>query len=250
MSLRSQTIPAPVDAPASASSEPPAAERVGATNPLMPVSFANWDSAAEWFAPRTVAPAPINRLIVLVPGPYVEETPLARRIWAIASPRSLRVLYLGLGRQGDLEFPLRRALALLAALTRDKNVPTAQHVAVASNWIAAVRGVRRTGDLVVCQAGQTLWARGGRKPLGAALNAALDVPVGVLAGLSLPPSQALNAFAARLARWLLPVAIVFGFTWLQAQLVGPPENSPRTILFSLTVLVEFALIAAWNHLLG
>jgi hypothetical protein len=55
---------------------------------------------------------------------------------------------------------------------------------------------------------------------------------------------------ARIAGWLIPLAVIVGFTWLEVLIVRLPEDGLRTILLSLAVLVEFALIGIGNSLLG
>jgi hypothetical protein len=220
--------------------------------PISPVlePFAKSDANAEWLSPQALRPAPISRLIVLVPSPELDETALARRIWTLALPRCLRVLYLSLGHQGELEWPMRRTLATLSALTRDSQVQVAHHVASAPDWIRAVRGVWRPGDLVICMAEQSVRRWGNYIPLGAALWTTLDVPVGVLAGLELSMPPAGRALAARLVAWAVPLSILAGFTWLQVQIVGLPDDPLRTLFLSLTVLVEFGLIGVWTHVQG
>ena len=178
-----------MDARLPASSKMPAPGPQGLNRPsasMVPRALehlANYDGDSEWLAPKAASLAPITRLIVLVPRPDVDESALARRVWSLAAPLSLKVVYVGLGRQGELEWHMRRTLASLTALTRDQNVPVQPHIAVESDWIRAVRGLWHAGDLVICSAELSLSKWGRRKRLGPALCAALGVPVGMLAVL-------------------------------------------------------------------
>src|SRR5689334_2075533 len=61
-----------------------------------------------------------QRLVVLVPNVEVDEVELAYRIWSLASPRRLEVLFLSLVGEAREEAQARRRLARLAAITRDQ----------------------------------------------------------------------------------------------------------------------------------
>src|ERR1700720_2038974 len=69
--------------------------------------------------PEGVSLPPARRLVVLVPYLDLDEPALSRRIWNLAAPNKLAVLYLGLSPSTSEEPHARRQLATIAALTRD-----------------------------------------------------------------------------------------------------------------------------------
>ena len=194
---------------------------------------------------------PARRLIVLVPDMDVDESGLAARIWALASPHGLEVLFLGTLREEQNEFRARRRLATLAAITRDNQVQVEFTVMAHSHWVRAVQGIWRPGDLVVCHAEQTAAARGWRhQPLSQALITALDAPVCILSGFYPKlPSERPNWLVQILA-WLPPLAIIVVFFILQVRITQGTAGWVQTALLCLSVFAEFGLIAAWEHFLG
>jgi len=191
---------------------------------------------------------PARRLMVLIPDQDTDETELARRIWALASPRGLAVVYLGLNRDFATESRARRRLATLAAVTRDDRVNVQTRLEVGVDWMRAVRALWRSGDLVVCHAEQMVRAGGlWRKPLGQALVSDLKAPVYLFSGFysELPmPSASLTA---RALSWLIPLAILVGFFLIQVQIDQAVTGWLRTTLLSLSVVAEFGMVLIWNR---
>jgi len=185
---------------------------------------------------------PVSRLLMLVPDGPLPTLELAQRLWHLAAPGGWTVLLLGLVAAPERELPLRRALALLGAHTRHGPVAVSTRVVVAADWLAALRLLWRPGDLVVCFDGQPLQPRQRRQPpLPGAVQAALDVPVYVLAE-ALPMAGPSGPAAARAWLWTLAsLAVIAGFFVLQAwiQQHAPGVASP---LLGLSVLFEFGLL--------
>jgi hypothetical protein len=191
-----------------------------------------------------------QRLVVLVPDAMVDEAHLAAFIWALAAPQGLEVLLLGTPRRLDEQYRARRRLASIAAITRDDHVRVSSELISDKGWLAAVRQVWRPGDLVVCHAELTS-ARGlRRRPLAPALVQALQGPVYVAAGLYPDLPHERRGWLAQASAWLPPVAIILGFLALQARLTAATSGGVQTVLLALSVMAEFALIAAWEHFLG
>jgi len=243
MTVQPQSAPTPSDTARPLPGAPPSAPSV---------AQGSMTSAAPSAVARLLIPAdePLpaaRRLVVLIPDQDTDETELARRIWALASPRGLAVLFLSLSGDPETEYRVRRRLATLAAITRDDWVSVETHLAFTSDWVRAVLTHHRPGDLVVCPAEQNVRRLGMRQPLSQALISALDAPVLALSGFFPEMPSALPGFTARLARWSILLAIVAGFFWLQVQISQLPDNWLQTALLGLSVLVEFGLIALWNH---
>jgi hypothetical protein len=193
---------------------------------------------------------PARRLIVLVPEADVDEAELASRIWSLAAPRWLEVLFLGMYRGPESELRARRQLALLAAITRDERTRVDTRLEPGGDWPRAVRRIWQPGDLVVCHAEQALsgWD-GGRKSLAQALMSALNTPVYVLSGFypRLPTEQ--PNWLARLRAWLPPLAVLAIFITLQIRITQATTGWVQTALLCLSVVLEFGLIGAWEHFL-
>jgi hypothetical protein len=191
-----------------------------------------------------------RRLVVLVPDVEVDESGLAARIWGLASPRRLEVLLLGTARREQEQYRARRRLVTMAAITRDDSVHVDIELALDQGWLPAVRHVWRPGDLVVCHDEQRLTAGLGRHPLAQVLLRRVATPVYVVSGFypELPDERVRGV--AQLGSWLPPAVIIALFFGLQARLTRATTGSLQTILFLLTVLIEFALIAAWERFLS
>lgn len=196
-------------------------------------------------------PLPLaNRLLVLIPDQDTDETELARRVWELASPRHLAVLYLCLTNDALTEARARRRLATLAAVTRDDWVNVQTRLVTGGDWGKGVRGLWRPGDLVVCHAEQMIpdgfigmWS----KPLGQALVATLNAPVYLLAGFyeALPASTPRRL--SQVLSWSIPLLILIGFFMIQVQIEQQVTGWLRTTLLSASVALEFGLVGLWNR---
>jgi hypothetical protein len=198
---------------------------------------------------RMVLPA-AQRLVVLVPDWDVSESGLAEYIWALASPRRLPVLLLGVSRNSQEQYRARRRLALVAAITRDDLVHVDIELALGQGWQQAVRHIQQPGDLVVCHGEQRLASGLNRRKLAEVLLNSLDTPVYVISGFYPEPPEEQTHWLAQLGSLLPPAIIIVLFFGLQARLTQVTTGSLQTILFILTVLVEFVLIAIWERLVG
>ena len=191
-----------------------------------------------------------RRLVVLVPAVDVDESELATRIWSLASPRWLEVLFLSIFRSPETESLARRRLTLLAAITSDDRTHVETQLEPDGNWIQIVRRHWQPGDLIVCHAEQMLsgWG-GGRRPLAKAIVSALNNPVYVLSGFypGLPTEQPKRL--ARLLTWLPAFALLAIFFLLQVRITQGTTGWVQTALLCLSVIVEFGLIGAWEHFL-
>jgi hypothetical protein len=204
---------------------------------------------ALWL-PIEVSIPPAQRLVVLIPDMDVAESELAARIWALASPRELEVLYLGTLHEQREEFRARRRLATLAAITRDDTVRVEIRLVQDSAWLQAVQAVWRSGDLIICHAEQTT-AVGGlqRVPLSQALMEELNTPVCILSGYYPELPREHPKWLAELLAWLPPLVLVVIFFMFQVRITQDATGWAQTVLLCLSVLLEFGLIAIWEHFL-
>lgn len=190
---------------------------------------------------------PARRLIVLILGGEIDEMELARKVWALASPAWLGVLYLWLRCWPDEEARARVSLANLAALTRDDFTHVLTALSFDPDWVQAIRSHWQPGDLLVCHAGQP--APGRRvvpQSLPEFIVRKLGLPVVALFGS--PPRNTRRAPALRFIWELLPFVIVGGMFVIQTRIVRFTQDITQTGLLILSIAGEFGLIWAWNRL--
>lgn len=188
-----------------------------------------------------------RRLVVLMPDMDLDEAGLAWRVWSLAAPNSLAVLYLGSARSETEEPRARRRLATIAALTRDERVMVKTMLALEANWLGALRPVLRSGDVIVCHAEQTLWSWRGARLLGSGLCQALQSPVHLLSGFYRKAPAPAAHLAAAILFWGGAVAILTSAFWLQVQISALPPNGAESALLLLSVVAECGLIGLWNR---
>ncbi|MCC6192430.1 MAG: hypothetical protein IT318_25655 [Anaerolineales bacterium] len=185
----------------------------------------------------------VGRLLVLVPNGPLPVVELAQRVWHLAAPAGWAVLLLGLAEDPEREPALRRTLALLAAHTRHDPVAVSTRVAVAVDWLAALRPVWRPGDLIVCFDGQARrgWL-GSPRALSEVIQATLEAPVYVLPDGPRPGQGRWRQAAAQWAWVALNLAVIAGFFELQTWIQQVAAGGAALALLSLSVVVEFALL--------
>jgi hypothetical protein len=203
--------------------------------------------AMSLLLPEGIPPAPARRLVVLVPDRDVDQAALARRIWNLAAPNKLSVLFLGLSTSSSEEPQARRQLATIAALTRDEWVKVSTALVVETDWLGALRPQVRGGDVIVCHTEQTLPGWRASQPLGHALCQLLQVPVYLLEGFYAgDPAQSAHPLAA-VAFWAGAVAILVLAFWLQVQINALPKNWAESTLMAISVVAECGLIGLWSR---
>ncbi|MEP7356166.1 MAG: hypothetical protein ABI847_02875, partial [Anaerolineales bacterium] len=90
----------------------------------------------------------------------------------------------------------------------------------------------------------------GQRRLAEALLGAFTSPVYVISGFYPEPPDEETRWSAQMGSLLPPAVIIALFFGLQARLTQVTTGSLQSVLFILTVLVEFALIAIWERLVG
>ncbi|HLF27694.1 MAG TPA: hypothetical protein VJG32_15275 [Anaerolineae bacterium] len=209
----------------------------------MPVIVANGASPT-----RTETPG-ASRLLVLVPDLEVDEVDLAQCVWSLAEPRSLPVFYLGISDAPFRESPIRRRLATLAAITRDNRIQVETRYLPVHNWLEAVEVTCQPGDLIVSPpdralARQSNGQRSGRR----AISTVTRMPVHVLPEFLFDRPSEDGRRRRDLVFWPISLMILAGFFWLQAQIDHTTQDLLRTLLLSLSVLVEGGVLIFWHSL--
>jgi hypothetical protein len=197
----------------------------------------------------------LSRLIVLIPNRGVDYNGVARRIWSLASPCQISVLYLCLANEGGTdEDDARFHLATLASMTRGDGINVETRIEPDGSWVRAIHRVWQQGDAVICLAEQRVsvgaW---GHQPLSGVIECLLDVPVYVLPGLDLAERDRqreemlkIERAAQFLSAWIVPILIASAFFVLQLWINFVTTGSTHIALLCLTGLVEVGLIGYWN----
>ncbi len=202
----------------------------------LPVIVANDTPAAGAGSPGA------SRLLVLVPDLDIDEVDLAQRVWSLAEPRGLPVLYLGISAEPDRESLVRRRLATLAAITRDNRIQVEMRCPPIHNWAEAIADVSRPGDLIVCPPEQATFP-----PWNDHRSVRPNrAPVHVLPDLRVMRQPDRNHRLMRLVFWPVAVAILAACFWLQTRIDLSTEGIARIVLLSLSVVVEGGLLLFWH----
>jgi len=186
----------------------------------------------------------VRRLVVLVPAADMDEVELAKRIWELAAPAGLAVLFLGLCPQIAEEPAMQRRLITLASLTRDERVPLETRIEFGRDWLPHIRAIHQTGDVILCHAEQNTGLM--RKPLSRALES-LGGPVWTLAGFYPSRDDSAPGPLAEFLFWGISMAILAAFFWLQIWIARLHVDWARNMLLYLSILAEAGLLGAWHH---
>jgi hypothetical protein len=194
-----------------------------------------------------------RRIVVLVPSQGVDQIALARKVWALAAPPPLKVIFLGVERRASQQDTgLRLRLITLASMTRDEQVEVETHIEPGGNWVRAVRRVWQPGDIVIGHEGQRVWLPGyGAQPLNQVIEAALGIPVFMLTGVysgersTLDWSVAFFRRAPRLLLRTLPLFIICAFLYMQVRIDLTTAGFMRTTLLAFVAVTALGLLGAW-----
>jgi hypothetical protein len=209
--------------------------------------------------PQTTAMA-LDRIIVLVPESGAYGMELAQRIWALAEPCALKVLFLCAPRSGSAhETALQLRLITLASQIRSERVEVDTSIEQGTNWVQAVKRHWQPRDIVICCAEQTIPTLShGPQPLWQMLEDCLGIPVYVLSGLyfeerRLPSGNSRGStrglaqrVSAGAGRWLAPLAIIAALIFLEVHLDSLTASLTHILLLLAFTLTELGILAAWS----
>ncbi len=209
------------------------------------------DKPIHMLTPGQVLPE-AKRLIVLIPNvELAQDAKLPQRIWQLASPGKVPVVYLAIAGDYESEMSLRRRLALLAAITRDKHVPVEIHIAHNRSWVDALRVFTQPGDIILSHDGQTA-RKGlvGTEPLCDQLGRCLTAPVYRLTGYVQDESKKTSPFLRIFLSAVLLGLILVGFFALDAQVINQLKGTFQQVMLMILLFIEIGAIWAWNGLAG
>lgn len=145
------------------------------------------------------------------------------------------MVLVGLGQRRSSS-PASRRLAELASVLQELPVHQDRQVIDASSWAEALKMVARPGDMIVCRADR----------LVEELAQMTSSPVHLLPGLQLPLHARLARALKSLLFNLFPFIVVAAFFWLQVQIDSQNTGLLRTLVLSMSVLVELGIIFVWS----
>lgn len=184
----------------------------------------------------------VRRLIVLVPGPEAELSPVTHRVWELANATGAHVIFLGLWSDPAEEPGLKRKLITLSAIVHSGHVSANGEIVFGKDWVQAVKSLCQPGDMIVCFAEQRigLW----KKPLSQILESNLNNPIYILSGLYDQDDSSFS-WPARVTMWMGFMAIILGSLFLQVK-IYQLANNWTALWMVLATALEFWLIWVWN----
>ena len=188
------------------------------------------------------------RLVILVPDQGLEAPALAQWLASRVSLHRPSILFLSVVQSLNEEPCAWLQLSDLIAWTNGLPTKVESELIQGKSWIDAVYEAWQPGDLVICQAGQTISMPGAeRYPLGVALCNRLDAPVLVLTGLYRESLRRPRTRTAEVAWWGVALALVAAFGVLQIWISRIATGWASQFLLILSVLAEVGLIWIWNQ---
>jgi hypothetical protein len=188
---------------------------------------------------------PGRRLIVLFPASETDTPDLAHRIWEIARSLQLNVLLFSLSNDVGEESYLRRRLITMAAIIKDPNVSTDIMIERGNDWVGQVKKIWQSGDIVACYAGQKVGLM--HRSLDQILRSSLEAPIYILSDYNTARNPN-SSFISRASSWLGSLSIIGCFLWAEVKIVQLPKDWAHTALLYFSVIVEIALVWAWNSI--
>ncbi len=192
----------------------------------------------------------LRRILVLVPNGPVDKDRLVSRVQDLVGSADVEVLYIGLRVSPVEDGRMFRQLAELLTASVKAGLRVRTRLRAKGKWLPVLRGIVKSGDLVVCHAERSArWAKDPSGTFAWCVASSLKVPVYVLSSLDAPALPYRMSRILRLVFRIAPILIVAGFFWIQVQIDKLVTGLAHTLVLSLSVLVEFGLVFLWSYLL-
>ncbi len=190
-----------------------------------------------------------KRLIVLLPESLAGSIKLAHQINWMASMKQYDVLYLTLAEDETNPLEVSRRMATMVAATVGEPLHVSSKLVGRDGWLNALREALQPGDLLICQAEQSVRAGFLRAvSMQAYLQETLQIPCQAINGYYHPGRDRIRQWLLGLLFWIVCLAILIGFSLLEIQIDRAVEGAARIALLLLTVSLEFGALIAWNRL--
>lgn len=202
-------------------------------------------------------PGEFQRLVVAIPDEPIEETQLAKEIWALTSANHAEVLLLTLLEDWSRESHIRLQHTLVMQMLATTGVRVTSAIVADADWMAALHRAQQPNDLLLCFAEHLITPHYSQisvaptravsrpVPISGLIVQQLGRPVHVINGL-LPPARGRNILL-NLLSWLGFAAIIVGSFWMQIrldQLMHDAGALLRGVVMSSAVVLELGLVMA------
>jgi hypothetical protein len=186
-----------------------------------------------------------------------EEASLAGRILALAQPRALPILLVGVARDAVRAAALRRTLVTIAAFLRAQSLsaganssgraPTQIELLVEQgpDWLGRVARLVQPGDMLACVDAEVGGAR--HRPLNDILSSRLKMPMYTFTSVR-DIEQGRRKMIPQIAAWLTSLGSIAGFMAVQVRIVLMAQGWLQSVLLLVTVLAEVGMVWLLNSL--
>jgi hypothetical protein len=188
-----------------------------------------------------------TRLVVLIPDVEFDQFELVRRIWQIALPGRLSVLFIALASDEQSAAVFHQRLTNLAFLIADPRLRVTKTTMTGLSWSAALRRTLQPGDLLVCLDG--LWVRKSifqKQNLATLAATKTSYTVLELLGIAVDSAPGLRQPLTTLVAWVCSALTMVGFGFVQMRLTVQASGWTLNIFLILSMIIEFLLIFKIN----
>ena len=210
-------------------------------------------------------PAVFSRLVVAIPDEPIEETQLAKEIWALTSANHADVLLLTLLEDWSRESHIRLQHTLVMQMLATTGVRVTSAIVADVDWLAALSRTQQPNDVLLCFAEHLIVPHHSHHshhanhpqsasapprslarivPMSVLIVQQLGRPVHIVTGL-VQPSKRRRNFLLNLLSWLGFVAVIVGSFWMQIrldQMMHGVNSALRSVVLSGSVVLELGLI--------
>ncbi len=188
-------------------------------------------------------------LIVILPESMAGNISLAYRIYWLAEQESRNVLYFTLAEDQQHLLQISRRLATMKALTSNPKTRTSSKIVPRNDAMRILPQIFHAGDRIVCP--PELTVKTGllhQAPITTYLQEELHLPVTPIAGFYKPLKVQTQHWLNVLVFWAICLLLMGFFTYLEVEIDQQLHGALRSILFYLSISLEFGAILTWNHI--
>jgi hypothetical protein len=188
-----------------------------------------------------------SRLVVLIPDADFDSFELVRRIWRLALPGRLSILFFALAFDEQNAAVFHQRLTNLAFLIKDPRLRVAKIILTGVSWPAALRKMLQPGDLPVCLDGLIVQGNIFHKKDLATLTASQTAfSVLTLRGIPVESAPGLQQSLNSMLAWLGSALIMVGFGFVQIRLTLQTSGWIQNFFLILSMIIEFLVIFKIN----
>ena len=163
---------------------------------------------------------PAPHILVLVPSLELDLTESARKVWELARVSGASIRFISTCDDPSQEPAVRRGLTTLSTMVQGEHIATSIDIVSKKDWLTLMLNHENGADLVVY------------------------FPKNQTA-----PSRKTPSIPAKLTVWIVSLAILVGFFFIQADITRLLHGWLQTTLLILSTLAEFGLIWMADRLL-